>query len=208
MELSQAHKDNLQLCVDVCRFLRLDIGGVDLILENIGISWKTSGAHICEINSQPQMFTTFFRPLLIDIFGDERGKIPIYVVYDSTEVPILNESLFEAVRKIHKNCILIQDGKYILNGNVNKVPQSAFKITLKMLQDPSVGALVIAISKHTDISDGWPFSYCNYLLYEENDGAIPKMLLKDILTTLKPEHIFSNWQDFELTSVHTQLPSS
>jgi hypothetical protein len=143
------------------------------------------------------MFTTFFRPLLNDIFGGGLGKIPIYVVYDNAEVAILSESIFESMRKIHKNCTLIQDGKYSINGNVNEVPQSAFKIALKMLRDPGVGALVIAISKHTNISDGWPFSYCNYLFYEETDGAIPESLLKDIVTTLSPEHIFSNREDFQ-----------
>ena len=54
-DLAAVHPDNLRLAVDAARLLRLDFAGVDLLIEDIGRSWLTTGGVICEINAQPQL---------------------------------------------------------------------------------------------------------------------------------------------------------
>ena len=49
------HADNLRLAVDATDALGLDIAGVDIIAQDIAISWLDSSAAICEINLRPQM---------------------------------------------------------------------------------------------------------------------------------------------------------
>ena len=53
----QVHPDNAQLAIDCCKQLDISLGGVDLLVPDISISWKESGAHICEINFNPQLGT-------------------------------------------------------------------------------------------------------------------------------------------------------
>ena len=56
------------------------MAGVDLLIPDIGHSWFESGAHICEVNAQPQMFTTMHKPMLVDMLGDAGGRIPVAMV--------------------------------------------------------------------------------------------------------------------------------
>jgi cyanophycin synthetase len=58
VDLGAVHPDNLRLAVDAATLLRLDFAGVDLIMDDISISWFDAGALICEINAMPQMRAT------------------------------------------------------------------------------------------------------------------------------------------------------
>lgn len=49
------HPDNRMLAIHAVEALRLDVGGVDLILPDISRSWRETGGVICEVNAQPQL---------------------------------------------------------------------------------------------------------------------------------------------------------
>ena len=51
----EVHPDNLQLAIDATKAIGLDIAGVDVIAEDVAISWRACAACICEINVKPQM---------------------------------------------------------------------------------------------------------------------------------------------------------
>lgn len=51
---SEIHPDNLRLARRAARALLLDLAGVDLLIPDISVSWKSSGALICEVNGKPQ----------------------------------------------------------------------------------------------------------------------------------------------------------
>jgi cyanophycin synthetase len=53
--LDGVHPDNLLLATDAAAVLGLDFAGVDLITPDIGQSWLTHPATICEINAEPQL---------------------------------------------------------------------------------------------------------------------------------------------------------
>lgn len=51
----EVHPDNAELAVDCCRQVGICLGGVDLLIPDISVSWRKSVAHICEINAIPQL---------------------------------------------------------------------------------------------------------------------------------------------------------
>ena len=53
----EVHPDNANLAIDCCRQLDICLGGVDLLIPDISVSWRESIAHICEINAKPQLGT-------------------------------------------------------------------------------------------------------------------------------------------------------
>ncbi|MBI5275568.1 MAG: cyanophycin synthetase [Burkholderiales bacterium] len=76
-DASQVHPDNLRLAEDAARVLRLDIAGIDLIMQDMSKSWLETGALICEINAQPQIPTlALMQALVYDIMGGGNGRIP------------------------------------------------------------------------------------------------------------------------------------
>ena len=83
--IENAHPDNVSLAREAAANLRLDIAGVDILLPDISISWKQSGAHICEVNVQPQMPSTFPAQIIKGHFRNN-GRIPVIVcVVDSVD---------------------------------------------------------------------------------------------------------------------------
>lgn len=82
-ELASVHPDNLQLAIDAAALLRLDLAGIDLIIEDIGQSWRTVDALICEVNARPQIVAPedplFYDGILRGIMG-QQFRIPVDLV--------------------------------------------------------------------------------------------------------------------------------
>ena len=81
--LHKVHPDNLSLVLRAARVLRLDVAGVDLLIPDIEHSWLESGASICEVNAQPQMFSTLHKPMLASMFKGGNGRIPVVIIVES-----------------------------------------------------------------------------------------------------------------------------
>jgi cyanophycin synthetase len=77
--LEQAHPDNLALAVRAAQALRLDLAGVDLLIPDLRRSWLESGAAICEVNAQPQLWPTLPALILKRLVPGE-GRIPVVVI--------------------------------------------------------------------------------------------------------------------------------
>ena len=74
------HPDNAELAVRAARELSLDLAGVDLILPDIGVSWRESGGGICEINACPEIGGTTSLHLYPEILGKlvpGDGHVPV-----------------------------------------------------------------------------------------------------------------------------------
>lgn len=78
--LEKAHQDNLNLAIDAVKIAGLDIAGVDLICEDISISWKKSKSVICEINGQPQI-AKHLPAFLLNKIVKNKGRIPVIAFY-------------------------------------------------------------------------------------------------------------------------------
>lgn len=80
----KVHPDNALLAVRAVRALRLDLGGVDLLIPDIARSWREGGAAICEVNAQPQLgsitSTEIYPEVLRELMGGSDGRVPVVIV--------------------------------------------------------------------------------------------------------------------------------
>jgi D-alanine-D-alanine ligase-like ATP-grasp enzyme len=94
--LDIAHPDNIELAETATNICRLDIAGVDILLPDITKSWKQSGAHICEVNSQPQMSSHLFELILKgELEADGRIPVDVFVIngLDLNMVDLIKNSI-------------------------------------------------------------------------------------------------------------------
>jgi len=76
VDLADVHADNQKLVELAARTLRLDMAGVDLIIPDIKQSWLSTGAAICEVNAQPQVWPQLTTELLKKMTRGQ-GRIPV-----------------------------------------------------------------------------------------------------------------------------------
>ena len=175
--MDQVHADNLSLAIRAARLLRLDVAGVDLLIPDIGRSWLDGGACICEVNAQPQMFTTMHKPMLSSLLGGGDGRIPVAIV-------VGGESARDGVgRALHRDLLArgvhaglvhgtdVQVGGQIVCNNA----AGAFEGATMLCNDPDVEAMVICVSDNGILSQGWPVDRCDVLVLDPREpfGADP-----------------------------------
>lgn len=78
----KVHPDNALLAIRAAATLQLDLAGVDLLIPDIGRSWRETGGAVCEVNGQPNLGETtaphlYSRILRTLVQGN--GRIPVAV---------------------------------------------------------------------------------------------------------------------------------
>jgi len=161
------HPDNANLAIRAAEALRLDLAGIDLMIPDINLSWRESGAVILEVNAQPQLGSVtslhLYPIILNSLLGNTDGRVPIVLVIDSN--PDLN---FE---RISKECQLNKDLKFgffseILNpkNSTQNQQTNAYSMGKNFLRDRAVGAIVIQINSTNLIETGLPFDRFDLLI--------------------------------------------
>ena len=195
IDRDRIHPDNAQLCIDICRLFHLDIAGVDLLIPNIEESWRHSGAHICEVNHKPQMFTTLFAPMFDKFFDETAGRIPLWIVM---EPPGTYEISLQAMQQLSGVCdsvCWVTKEKRQVNGKDLSGGQSILETAQQALLDRSVEGVIVTIDEPLDLSSGWPFSYCDRFIEADDnqwqsDGKLERdRLRREIHRTLKPNEV-------------------
>lgn len=112
MPSSAAHPDNLELAVWATQVLRLDIAGIDLIIPDVAVSWRDSGAIICEVNAQPQIgikdTPEVYQQILSELLPD-KGTLLIqlwifeHAIQESAIPSLLNRSSKLAMHALSAN---------------------------------------------------------------------------------------------------------
>jgi len=84
----QIHPDNARLAERAAEALRLDLAGIDLLIPDIAISWRGTGAFICEVNGQPNLGQTtaahLYAPILKQLVPGS-GRVPTFVIFGAAE---------------------------------------------------------------------------------------------------------------------------
>ena len=153
----QVHPDNKLLAERAARVLRLDIAGVDLLIEDISRSWRETGAIICEVNSQPNLGQTttghLYAPMLNKIVPGN-GRVPVILVLGapagSNLVEVLSRALsgrLDLVVGYHN-----QQGVCINGQPISQGPVSAYEAARMLTMEPTVGAMIISVN---DLSAAW-----------------------------------------------------
>jgi cyanophycin synthetase len=158
----RVHPDNRRLAVRATEALRLDLAGVDLLMPDIGRSWKEVGAAICEVNGQPNLGQTTSAHLYGQILralvpGD--GRIPVAVVLgagpESTLARDIEARLLAA--GIAAGCS-DREGVRINGEAVSTGPLGTYAGGLLLMRDRTVAAAVLSIYDSGVLQTGLPFA--------------------------------------------------
>jgi D-alanine-D-alanine ligase-like ATP-grasp enzyme/tetratricopeptide (TPR) repeat protein len=182
--LGEVHPDNRDLVKRVCRLMRLDIAGVDLIIPDVTRSWREVGGAVCEVNAQPQ-FTVEALDLPFNVIGglfDGDGRIPIIVMLggeDVVPVPLL----LEAFRNEGLRLGLVSAGGASVDGCALVTEQGgAFAGVQAVLVDPDVDCLIALLNDESWLATGAPVDRFDLLYVNEGASARQLGMLKPLQT--------------------------
>lgn len=108
--ISDAHPSFLKSCEDACKFINLDIAGVDVVASNLRKPLPETGGAIIEINAVPQMGVTI--PEVVDTLFEEFGLLKVRnnsvsVVFDESHAKEAKaDSVLPKLLKRHEKCEL------------------------------------------------------------------------------------------------------
>lgn len=168
LPISEVHPDNVLLVTNTVRAMRLDVAGVDLLIPDIGMSWRSSGASICEVNSQPQLFEGFDELLQLMVANTGRIEITLVVAHDS--LTIAATAFSEVLARNNRFAAVVAPDLFLMDGvhQVQADPQDSnlqLRLAKRALGDPRVDHLVYLISPQ-QLSHALPFDSVSYLIIE------------------------------------------
>jgi len=164
----KVHPDNRLLAVRAAAALQLDLAGVDLLIPDIGRSWKESGAAVCEVNAQPNLgqrtaahlYTQILRKLV-----SGNGRIPIAVVLGSADTSTLIADVAAALQEkgfgtgwIDETGVTVR-GKQVLDGRVEALAGSEM-----LMMDRGIDAAVVGITEPGMLRTGLAFDRFDVLV--------------------------------------------
>lgn len=187
--LEQVHPDNLALAVRAARILRLDVAGIDLLIPDIRRSWFETGAHICEVNAQPQMFTTMHKPMLLSMLNGGDGRIPVAIVFSGGELPEddIGSMMHRELLVKGLKAGLVRGGTvWVGDDCVSRASSGSFTGAKMLCHDAAVEAMVICVTDDSFMHHGWPVDACDVLIVntEEThaDGSDRQSLIAQRIT--------------------------
>jgi len=166
-----AHPDNMELAVRAARLLRLDVAGVDLIIPDIRESWLESGALICEVNAQPQLYPHLPAYLLEELVVGN-GRIPIVVALGGAPgwvmeaAQLLNDSG-------HCVGVLRPDSVHIGGRRVLGTPSSAYQGCEAIFNDSRVDCAILCLADDQLLKSGFPVDRFDCLVLVEPEVGQP-----------------------------------
>lgn len=199
LETTAAHPDNLELAARAARVMRLDVAGVDLITKDIGVSWLETGAAICEVNAQPQMFTDFHQPMLRKILGSKLGRIPVCVILEDPKNCRLGHQVFGVLSQERPNAGFVSSTDVLIgNRRVTTASGDLVQDTGSLLVDPVLDSLVLSLPPECPNTDGWPIDRADVVIltsteFQDSQDNTPRRidaLAREIGMSLRPHTAF------------------
>lgn len=172
--LERVHPDNLALAIRAARVLRLDTAGIDLLIPDIAVSWRECGAHICEVNAQPQMFTTLHAPMLASLMNGSDGRIPTVVILAPDVTGwALGEQIHRTWRRRGVSAGLAADRVIAIGDDQLTLPAADSHVGGRILsRDPAVEAMILCVSDDACLRRGWPVDRCDVLIVLARQSGI------------------------------------
>ena len=215
VSLHQVHPDNLSLAIRAARVMRLDVAGVDLLIPDIERSWLEIGASICEVNAQPQMFSTLHKPMLVSMFKAGNGRIPVAIIIEA-------EYIMENISfSIQRECLArgintgLVSGKEVWIGEqcVSKTCSGAFDGARILCKDSAVEAMILHVTDNQVMRKGWPVDWCDVLLVgsgspELRSPAYSPIEWLSFTGMLAPQHVITDDADPDVYSHASALYKS
>lgn len=168
--LSLAHPDNLALAAKAAEIIRLDIAGIDLLIPDIGKSWKEVGALICEINARPMINKDAIGRLVQMMMPAKGYRIPTMLV----TVPVPDDFLFDIGRSFGLGVGVSSSKGAWVNGEPVSAEHDFTLNGKRLLINRDVVALVnFTTIKEINSSDfgGFPCDRYDFLICDANDAG-------------------------------------
>lgn len=187
------HPDNCTLAIRAARILGLDIAGIDLIMPDARESWLTTGAIICEVNSQPQIgyrdTPGIYKDMLRELVPGA-GAIPVHLLLTSGQPA---SRIFEAARqcadKLGCNAFSTASGIWIDGHQQGWHPENSYRAAQALLLDKGVHCALLALDARDIATHGLPiaeFSTTTVLKAANASAAqLPTPELKQALSLLQ-----------------------
>jgi len=163
--LDKVHSDNKFLAINAANVMRLDVAGIDLLIPDIGTSWRESGAYICEVNAQPQMFTSMHGPMLRKLFENSDGRVPVVLFLG---VSPGGQEVRELAQALQRRGVLPgfeTNGEIWIGSDcVHQTGQSIYDSVKVLTANKLVQCILFSLNSSADTGSGWPVDKIDYIV--------------------------------------------
>ncbi len=171
----QVHPDNRDLAVTAASTLRLDVAGIDLLIEDISRSWRETGAGICEVNAPPGFDVLtgdhLYRHMLLHLL-DDGARIPSVVLVGVPSDSGVVQALVDAVTSAGLRVGVAEGSDLRVGGTRLRAPDgSAFAACRALLRHRRVDCLVQLITDPNVVATGLPLDQIDVLVCGANPNA-------------------------------------
>jgi cyanophycin synthetase len=191
------HPDNARLAERATSAIGLDLAGVDLIIPDIGTSWREVESGICEINAQPELggvTAGHLYPMVLKTLVGGDGHVPTVAVLGGREAEELTAKLAAALTSngicvgSHERAGVRIGGETILTGR-----SSTLRAGRILTMDRRVEGILLGALDGTIIANGLPVHKIDLLLLTGDmpnlggaSGVPAEQVLSDLLRVVLP----------------------
>jgi cyanophycin synthetase len=156
---ANVHPDNIALAARAAHLMKLDIAGVDLIIADVGKSWRNQDAIICEVNAVPQVggriCPDFHRSLLEKLLGPE-CRVPVHAVIGRNSAMPTDSDATSLAQELGCNAVSTPNLIYLDGARVEARFQSAADAAIAVLEDTGTRSALIVLDADEIIRAGLP----------------------------------------------------
>jgi len=173
LQAEDIHPDNLLLARRAALALYLDLAGVDLLIPDISVSWKSSGALICEVNAKPQFGPgadglNYDRILQSLMRNGARIPVRLFLLPDDS-VDHVNEAIAIAHR-LGLQAVASCQGLRVDNNEVCTAFSSGHEAALAALNDREIKSVLIVLTAKEVVQSGLPLDRVDAIHVSRNSS--------------------------------------
>ncbi len=169
---SEVHPENVALAIRAAKLMRLDIAGIDLIIEDIDRPWREQNAIICEVNSIPQvggrLFPDFHRNLIAHTIGDD-PRIPVHALVTRPGTLPPEDVLLDMARQLGCNAASTSRAIYVNGKPIAAKLASTFDAAVAVIDDTDTEAALVVLDYDQLLRRGLPCDQFESLRFQELD---------------------------------------
>jgi cyanophycin synthetase len=205
-EISNIHKDNIEMAESIARAFRMDALGIDFISPDISISWRDTASAVIEVNGTPGIFYDERAGKILDAKFPylHSSRIPSFMILDAKQD--ICQKVYGLISKHFIHTAKVSDSSCLLKGHSrgnlsDNLPQKIKSVIL----DKDCQAIFIENTSDSIDTKGLPLDYfdlviCHKTLEEELSNFLKKhagnildvysdfKMIDEIIMSLKEKH--------------------
>ncbi|PSL17565.1 hypothetical protein [Shimia abyssi] len=183
------HPETLDMLERACAILRLDLGGIDLISDDLERPWYETETAILEINSKPQLSAIHFEngQKLLNLYVPDQGHIPT-VVFVSSLPQAENETFdFLSLFAGTQTGLAIRGRAFVGSHSLQRQKTDDIRAINAVLMNPSAESVMLVTDGSEHLKQGFPLPFYDVLAIGDwtEDCSLLETLIQSILPFLK-----------------------